>query len=149
MGPKALVIGCSGQDGSYLCKHLLAQGEKVVGTSRSNNFTFKNHLLLGINGKFPVKTINLYKLDELKQLLLQEKPSHIYNFSAQSSVGYSFSNPIETQKSISLVTINLLEACRQISFNGNIFLQEVAKFMVILTLLPKSNFPLTQKILMR
>ena len=121
MGPKALVIGCSGQDGSYLCKHLLDQGEKVVGTSRSNNFSFKNHLSLGINEKFPIKTINLFDLGELKKLLIQENPSHIYNFSAQSSVGYSFSNPIETQKSISLVTINLLEACRQIAYEGNIF----------------------------
>ena len=121
MGPKALVIGCSGQDGSYLCKHLLDRGEKVVGTTRGNNFTCKNHLSLGINGKFPIKTINLFDLSELKKLLNEEKPSHIYNFSAQSSVGYSFSNPIETQNSISLVTINLLEACRQISYEGNIF----------------------------
>ncbi len=121
MRPKALVIGCSGQDGSYLCKHLLGHGEKVIGTSRSNNCTFKNHLLLGINDKFPIKAINLFDLGELKELLIKENPTHIYNFSAQSSVGYSFSNPIETQKSISLVTINLLEACRQISYSGNIF----------------------------
>ena len=40
--------------------NLLDQGEKVVGTTRTNNFNFKNHLLLGINGKFPIKTINLY-----------------------------------------------------------------------------------------
>ena len=122
MGPKALVIGCSGQDGSYLCKHLLGNGEQVVGTTRRRDkFTFKNHLLLGINGQFPIKTINLLDLSELKDFLTREKPSYIYNFSAQSSVGHSFSNPIETQQSISLVTINLLEACRQISYTGNIF----------------------------
>ena len=121
MGLKALVLGCTGQDGSYMSKLLLEKGYEVVGTSRSNQNNIYNHEKLGINGKFLIKKINLLNFDEIKNLLLKENPNEIYNFSAQSSVGKSFDCPIETQQSISLITINVLEVCKKINFKGAIF----------------------------
>ena len=121
MRQKAIVFGCSGQDGSYMSKFLLNKGYKVCGTSRSNKKSQKRHLDLGIEGKFERKTIDILKIDEVTELIEKEKPNEIYNFSAQSSVGESFNNPIETQQSISLASINLLEACKKTNFKGRIF----------------------------
>ena len=118
---KALVLGCTGQDGSYMTKYLLGKGYEVVGTSRSTQKNISNHEKLGIKGLFLIKKINLLNFDEIKNLLLEENPNEIYNFSAQSSVGKSFDFPIETQQSISLITINILEACKKINFKGVIF----------------------------
>ena len=121
MRSKAIVIGCSGQDGSYLIKYLLSRDYEVVGTSRSKKKIYQNHNDLCINGKFFIKVVDPTNLNELKELISQENACEIYNFSAQSSVGYSFANPIETQQSISLATISILEACKQLNFKGNIF----------------------------
>tara|TARA_B100000214_G_scaffold309071_2_gene240584 strand:+ start:794 stop:1750 length:957 start_codon:yes stop_codon:yes gene_type:complete len=118
---KALVIGCTGQDGSYMTKFLLEKGYEVVGTSRSNQKNISNHEKLGIKGRFLIKKINLLNFEEIKNLFLKEKPDEVYNFSAQSSVGSSFDFPIETQQSISLITINILEACKKTNFIGSIF----------------------------
>ena len=45
---KALVIGASGQDGSFLCRSLLKKNYIVIGTTRNSCGTPKNHLTLGI-----------------------------------------------------------------------------------------------------
>ena len=121
MRAKALVIGCSGQDGSYLIKYLLSKDYEVIGTSRVTRSSHPNHNELKINDKFVVKELDPLSLENLKYLFIKESPNQIYNFSAQSSVGLSFTNPIETQKSISEVTVNILEACRQIDFKGKVF----------------------------
>ncbi len=121
MRAKALVIGCSGQDGSYLIKYLLSKNYDVIGTSRFHRRSYPNHDVLKINDKFVIKEIDPTNLDSLKKLFLKENPDQIYNFSAQSSVGFSFVNPIETQKSIAEVTVNILEACREIDFKGKVF----------------------------
>jgi GDPmannose 4,6-dehydratase len=40
------------------------------------------------------------------------RPDEVYNLSGQSSVGLSFEQPVETMESISIATLNLLEAIR-------------------------------------
>ena len=46
------------------------------------------------------------------QTIKQSKPDEIYNLSGQSSVGLSFDQPVETFDSITVGTLNLLEAIR-------------------------------------
>ena len=41
MKPIALVLGCTGQDGSYLCKSLISKGFKVIGTTRKEKPNFE------------------------------------------------------------------------------------------------------------
>ena len=90
MGPTSLVIGCSGQDGSLLCKSLLESGQKVVGTSSRNISMHKNHAKIGIDSELHIKYLSMENLSEVVNLLSKIQPDHIYNFSAQSSVGLSF-----------------------------------------------------------
>jgi GDPmannose 4,6-dehydratase len=46
------------------------------------------------------------------QVLKQAAPDEVYNLAGQSSVGLSFEQPVETLDSISIGTLNLLEAIR-------------------------------------
>ena len=121
MGPTSLVIGCSGQDGSLLCKSLLESGQNVVGTSRKNVSEHKNHQKIGIAGELNIKILTMENSSEIVKLLTKIQPDHIYNFSAQSSVGISFQHPYETQQAIVNATSNLLEACRYIQHRGKVF----------------------------
>ena len=121
MGATSLVIGCSGQDGSLLCKSLLESGQKVIGTSRKNISEHDNHQEIGISGQLPIHVVSLESIKEIVHLIKTIQPDHIYNFSAQSSVGLSFELPVETQRSIVAVTVNILEACRVIKYEGKIF----------------------------
>ena len=119
--PKALILGCSGQDGSLISQSLLEKGYEVVGTTRSCNKKIKSHEKLGISNKIEIITNSLLKLNELEQLIDSEKPDEIYNFAGQSSVGLSFKYPEKTKKSIVTITRNLLEACSKNKFNGRLF----------------------------
>lgn len=113
MGRKALICGISGQDGSYLSKLLLEKGYEVHGTSRDAQITsFKNLKHLGIKEQITFHSMALNDFRSVLQVLAKIQPDEIYNLAGQSSVGLSFDQPVETLESISMGTLNLLEAMR-------------------------------------
>ena len=121
MKPTALVFGCTGQDGSYLCKSLLMKGFRVIGTSRRRNPISKRLNALEIKDEIHLISCDLQNCEQIKTIINTYQPIEIYNLSAQSSVGISFKEPAITHKSIVNTTLNILESCREISFKGNIF----------------------------
>jgi GDPmannose 4,6-dehydratase len=121
MKPLAIVFGCTGQDGGYLCKSLLNKDFEVIGTTRTNQPNLKRLLTLGIADKVQIVRCDLEDFDQTKNIINRFRPSEIYNLSAQSSVGDSFKNPAETQKSIVNTTLNILEVSRETNFQGNLF----------------------------
>jgi GDPmannose 4,6-dehydratase len=114
MGLKtALVTGVSGQDGAYLAKLLLEKGYNVYGTSRDAQVaSFKNLQRLDIRDDLRLESVALNDFRSVIQVLFKAQPDEIYNLAGQSSVGLSFEQPVETQDSIYLGTLNLLEAIR-------------------------------------
>ena len=121
MKPIAIVFGCTGQDGSYLCKSLLDKEFQVFGTSRKNNPNLKRLEYLGIANKVQIVCCDMESFSQTKNTIEKLQPGEIYNLSAQSSVGDSFKKPVETQRSIVNTTLNILEVCREIKFEGNLF----------------------------
>lgn len=110
---KALICGVSGQDGAYLAKLLLEKGYEVYGGSRDAQVSaFKNLSRLGIQQHIQFVSISINDFRSVLQALLKIKPDEIYNLAGQSSVGLSFEQPVETLESISVGTLNLLEAIR-------------------------------------
>src|SRR5674476_300819 len=110
---RALVCGVSGQDGAYLARLLFSKGYEVWGTSRdAQATTFHNLTSLGI--KDHVKLVSMASNDFRSVLtaLKRSEPDEVYFLSGQSSVGLSFEQPVETLESITLGTLNLLEAAR-------------------------------------
>jgi GDPmannose 4,6-dehydratase len=110
---KALICGVSGQDGAYLAKLLLNQGYSVCGTSRDAQMSsFQNLIRLGIRDQVKLESAALTDFRSVLQVLMKNQPDEVYNLAGQSSVGLSFEQPVETLESISIGTLNLLEAIR-------------------------------------
>ena len=110
---KALICGVSGQDGSYLAKFLLERGYLVCGTSRDAQMSsFQNLRRLGIRDRIKLESMALNDFRSVLQVLKKIEPDEVYNLAGQSSVGLSFEQPVETLESISLGTLNFLEAIR-------------------------------------
>jgi GDPmannose 4,6-dehydratase len=109
----ALICGVSGQDGAYLAKLLLEKGYHVFGGSRDAQMaSFSNLERLGIRSAIQFVSISISDFRSVLQTLLKIKPDEVYNLAGQSSVGLSFEQPVETLESISVGTLNLLEAIR-------------------------------------
>jgi GDPmannose 4,6-dehydratase len=110
---RALICGISGQDGAYLAKLLLDKGYEVFGTSRDvNTRVFGGLEALGIRERVQLLSMSIVDFRSVLQVLQKVQPGEVYNFSGQSSVGLSFEQPVETFESVSVGTLNLLEAIR-------------------------------------
>ncbi|MCF6291687.1 MAG: GDP-mannose 4,6-dehydratase [Desulfobacterales bacterium] len=113
MEKKALICGVSGQDGAYLARFLLEKGYQVSGTSRDAQMSsFQNLHTLGIHERISLHSMALSDFRSVLQVLDRVQPDEVYNLAGQSSVGLSFEQPVETLESISVGTLNLLEAIR-------------------------------------
>jgi GDPmannose 4,6-dehydratase len=113
---RAMICGISGQDGSYLTQFLLSKGYEVYGTARDAQMsTFHNLTRLGIRDRVGTESMVLNDFRSVLQTLDKIKPDELYNLAGQSSVGLSFQQPVETLESISVGTLNLLEAIRFIN----------------------------------
>jgi GDPmannose 4,6-dehydratase len=109
----ALILGVSGQDGSYLAKFLLAKNYRVVGASRDAQMSsFSNLKHLGIFDRIDLESVSLNDFRSVLQVLKKVQPDEVYNLAGQTSVGLSFDQPVESFESISIGTLNLLEAIR-------------------------------------
>ncbi len=110
---RALIFGIGGQDGAYLAQWLLGKGYAVVGTSRdASNIRRDGLASLGIADRVTLMSAALNDFRSVFQAILRARPDEIYNLAGQTSVGLSFEQPAETIESISIGTLNLLEAMR-------------------------------------
>ncbi len=110
---KALIFGVSGQDGAYLARFLLGKGYEVWGTSRESQIVPPNLEALGITAQVRMLACNMTDGASIRQVLDEATPDEIYNLAGQTSVSYSFAQPLETLRSIAHSTLNLLECIRQ------------------------------------
>lgn len=118
---RALIIGISGQDGSFLTQLLLEKGYVVHGTSRDAQAnSFGNLSKLGLRDRVTLHSVTVTDFRSVLQVLRDVDPDEIYNLAGQTSVGLSFEVPVETLESIAGGTLNLLEAIR--------FLQRPTRF---------------------
>jgi GDPmannose 4,6-dehydratase len=96
---KALIIGITGQDGSYLAERLLAQGYEVHGTVRRVALEDPAHRLLRINhilDEITLHSASLESFPSLYAVFQTVKPDECYHLGAQSFVSYSFDDEFST-----------------------------------------------------
>lgn len=110
---RALICGVSGQDGAYLAKLLLAKGYEVWGSSRDIQIAQLHNLdNFGIREQLHLISMAPNDFRSVLSALQVSKPDEVYFLAGQSSVGLSFEQPVETLESITLGTLNMLEAIR-------------------------------------
>lgn len=109
----ALILGISGQDGSYLARLLLQKGYRVFGTSRDvQRASSENLRRLDIHEAVHLLSVSINDFRSVLHALTLSDPDEIYNLTGQSSVALSFEQPVETFESITVGTLNLLECIR-------------------------------------
>jgi GDPmannose 4,6-dehydratase len=117
--PKALITGCTGQDGSYLTELLLSKGYIVHGIKRrssSLNTDRVDHIFKDYHdtdSRFFLHYADLADGGSLASLLYDLRPDEIYNLGAQSHVRVSFEIPEFTADVVAIGTLRLLEAMRR------------------------------------
>lgn len=114
MAKKALIIGLTSQDGSYLADLLLQKGYKVTGTIRRSTSLDKEnirHLL----GKVTVTSADLLDPESLNQVVRQTQADEVYNIAAQSVPADSWTHPYYTGEITGLGPVRVMEAIRHFS----------------------------------
>ena len=110
---RALICGVGGQDGAYLARLLLDKGYEVWGTSRDAQITlFDNLKVLELAQRVNLCSMAPNDFRSVLNVLARCVPDEVYFLAGQSSVGLSFEQPVETLESITVGTLNMLEAIR-------------------------------------
>lgn len=109
----ALIIGCAGQDGSYLSEYLIEKGYFVHGMVRRQSTPEHQESRIA---KLKVMTHygDLSDIASITKILRAANPDEIYNLGAQSHVRISFDIPQYTAQTNALGVLNLLEAYRHV-----------------------------------
>ena len=118
MKKKALILGITGQDGSYLAEFLLKKNYQVHGIKRRTstpNTSRIDHIFDSIN--FDNKKLIMHHGDlsdtgSLNRIINTINPDEIYNLAAQSHVKISFQIPEYTSDVNALGPLRLLEIIR-------------------------------------
>ena len=110
--PKALIIGITGQDGSYLADLLLSKGYEVHGIVRRCSQPRMERLehilnLITLHGG------DITDQGSILRLMIDIHPSEVYNLAAQSFVHESWNSPVATGDMTALGVTRILEAIRQ------------------------------------
>ena len=77
--------------------------------------SFTNLTKLGIADQVSLHSASLVDFRNLLQVITQVEPDEIYNLAGQTSVGLSFSQPMETMDSIALGSLQILEVMRYLN----------------------------------
>ena len=89
---KALIIGITGQDGSYLAELLLSKGYEVHGIVRRAS-SINTKRIDHIYDKLQLHYGDLSDSTSINNIIRTYKPDEIYNLGAQSHVKVSFEVP--------------------------------------------------------
>lgn len=121
MSKKAFITGVTGQDGSYLVDLLISKGYEVHGLIRqSTQFTPDRwgHLKSAmLSRKLEVHHGDLMDASGMRAMLENIQPDEVYNLAAQSHVGISFEQPVNTSEVTALGALNLLDAIKRSKLN--------------------------------
>ena len=113
---RALIIGISGQDGSYLAELLLQKGYEVHGLVRRAS-TDNRERLNGFEEKLVLHYGDLSDSLSLARALALSQPDEVYNLGAMSDVRVSFDTPEYSSDVTGTGTIRLLETIWGLGLN--------------------------------
>ncbi len=119
---KALILGVTGQDGTYLSDFLLKKNYDVFGTfRRTSHKCFERLEEINIFDQIHTIKADLADQGSLQNAIKQSNPDEIYNLAAQSFVGTSFDQPVLTSDITGLGTLRVLEAVKQVKPDVKIY----------------------------
>ena len=127
----AMIIGITGQDGSYLADFLIKKKYKIIGLKRRSS-SFNTNRINHLYKKGTLKKTyfpfygDLIDTSNLIRIIQDNKPDEIYNLGAQSHVKTSFEVPEYTANVDALGVLRLLEAIRHLKIKKKIKLYQAS-----------------------
>ena len=119
---KALILGITGQDGSYLADFLLKKDYEVYGSYRRTSHRQLERLEdMNIFGKVKLIYADLIDQTSLNKIIKTSQPDEIYNLAAQSFVGVSFVEPFLTTEVTGIGALRVFEAVREFSPHSKVY----------------------------
>ena len=119
---KALILGVTGQDGSYLADFLLKKDYDVFGSYRRTSHKQLERLeAMNTFGKIKLIYADLIDQISLNRIIKKPQPDEIYNLAAQSFVGVSFVEPFLTTEVTGIGALRVIEAVREFSPTSKIY----------------------------
>jgi len=109
---RALIVGVTGQDGSYLAEFLLAKDYEVFGTVRRSSSPNLSRLS-GCVDDIALLWADLSDATSIESAVANVQPDEVYNLGAMSDVGVSFDLPEYSGQVTGLGTVRVLEAIRK------------------------------------
>ncbi|MEX2195787.1 MAG: GDP-mannose 4,6-dehydratase [Thermoleophilaceae bacterium] len=111
---RALILGISGQDGSYLAELLLEKGYEVWGVvRRSPTQHYEN--LDGVRHRIELMQGDLLDQMTIVEALTWARPHELYNLAATSFVPASWHQPVITAQFTAVGVTSMLEAIRLVA----------------------------------
>ena len=119
----ALILGVTGQDGSFMAKLLLKKKYTVYGLVRkSATGNLKNiSTLINKNANFIIEHGDLLDVVSITNVVSKVKPNEIYNFADQDHVKWSFEVPVYSFNVTGAAVVNLLEVIKKYSPKSKYF----------------------------
>ncbi len=113
---KAIIFGCTGQDGSYLSEFLLENNYEVIGVARRSSVNNLGRLTNVLENKnFKLVEGDLTDPTGIFKLIRLHQADEIYNLAAMSHVAISFEEPVTTMEIDAMGPLYILEAINQTS----------------------------------
>jgi GDPmannose 4,6-dehydratase len=116
----ALVIGITGQDGSYLTELLLEKNYQVVGMMRKTSAVPSSHIA-HLASKIHIAYGDLLDTFSIAETIRSYHPDEIYNLAAQSYPGESWRLAIETAEITGIGAHRVYEAVRYVKPDCRIY----------------------------
>jgi GDPmannose 4,6-dehydratase len=108
-GPRALITGIDGQDGSYLAELLVGRGYDVWGTVRGDPGADRPNLA-AIRDRITILACDLRDLGALPAALERCRPRELYNLAATTFVPGSWDDPVATVEINATAVTAMLQA---------------------------------------
>jgi GDPmannose 4,6-dehydratase len=117
---RALVLGASGQDGSYMCELLVAEGYEVTGVVR-RTVTDGIPNLAAVRDEIELVQADLADTPALERLIATTRPAEIYNFASVSFGPDAWSDPVRTATLGTVAVAGLVEAVHRVAPETRLF----------------------------
>lgn len=129
MARKALVLGITGQDGSYMAELLLSKGYEVHGFIRRSATGNKKNIV-GILDKITLHKGDLADATSLYRVISTVKPDELYNFADQDHVSWSYDSVDYSSDITGAAVGRILEILKQLDKEHKIrFFQPISSNM--------------------
>jgi GDPmannose 4,6-dehydratase len=134
----ALVIGVTGQDGSYIAEFLLAKNYQVVGLMRKTSAVPSSHVA-HLASKIHIAYGDLLDTFSIAENIRSYQPDEIYNLAAQSYPGESWRLAIETAEITGIGAHRVYEAVRYVKPDCRIYQASSSEMFGTPTTVPQNE----------